>query len=139
MEQFKNTIAQLEVGSFTKKNILTASEDNSLKHVHDRMQHLSLSHIPVCCKEGNPVGIIAERDIRAFYLSADFGRLLAKQIMQTKFLIFPATASLFSVARALLESHSSAAIIVSDIHPSLEIFTVADGLKALDQIFQVIS
>ena len=129
MMDFKN----IPVDEYSSPCSVTTTEDADSLEIYKIMEESGVRHIPVV-KDGKPVGIISDRDLRLVVLLHADTAFPAKEFMVRDPFCVQKGSSIDEVAFEMSSRKIGSALVV-DEHGELDsIFTSTDGLNALIEV-----
>lgn len=125
----------IPVEEFTTPNPLVAEEDASIEKLMDMMSQNGVRHLPIV-RNGKPVGIISDRDLRVALglTTQQRNQFTAKDIMATDPVGVYCHERLDAVAFKMAQEKIGSVIVLDEKEELMGIFTVTDALNALIEI-----
>lgn len=125
----------IKVEEFTTVNPITVSQEDSLDKVKTIMMEKDIRHLPVI-DNGQPVGIISNRDVNLTHRFDLNFKLKAKDIMTADPYTVSFEANLDDVAFEMSRNKYGSAIVMDNNDEVYGIFTSTDALNALIEVLR---
>ena len=126
---------RLAVEEYTTPSPIVVETDSSLAQVAELMEEYGIRHVPVI-KNGKPVGVISDRDLKVVANFEDMKRFTAEDIMSTDPYMVSSDTSLEEVVLQMSQNKMGSALVVYPEDLSLGIFTSTDALNALVELLR---
>lgn len=131
----KDSVLKITVEEYTSVNPFTVNVTDSLDKVKSLMIEKKIRHLPVL-ENGQPVGMISQRDVNLTNRLDLNLRLQAKDIMTADPYMVTFTATLDDVAFEMSKNKIGSAIVMDENEEVYGIFTSTDALNALIEIMR---
>lgn len=125
----------IKVEEFTTVNPIIVSQEDSLDKVKTIMMEKDIRHLPVI-DNGQPVGIISNRDVNLTHRFDLNFKLKAKDIMTADPYTVSFEANLDDVAFEMSRNKYGSAIVMDNNDEVYGIFTSTDALNALIEVLR---
>jgi acetoin utilization protein AcuB len=126
---------QLPVEEFTSENPVTANETTTIREARDLMKEANCRHLPVV-KDGKPVGLISDRDLRLFLSHKDALDLDVSFVMADIPFIVNKREPMEKVALEMSRKKIGSAIVTDADDKVFGIFTSTDALNAVVELIR---
>lgn len=131
----KRNILKIPVDEFTSPSPITVTSDTSAAEVIRVLQENSIRHVPVL-KDGVPVGIISERDLRVLGTFKELSLVTAAEIVVNEpYSVSPDT-PLDQVVFEMSSRKIGSALVQDEKGQVVGIFTNTDALNALVELLR---
>ena len=125
-----NPLENYHVKDYLTDKIIIVEPETSVTDVYQKMQRERVRHIPVV-SNGEPVGIISDRDVKFVSYSSGVVEMTAKDIMTPEPYVVTVNNSLKDVVKAMAKKKYGSAIIADANNKISGIFTSTDALTIL--------
>jgi acetoin utilization protein AcuB len=121
------------IDEYTSPIAATANVNDSIEDIKKLMKETGFRHIPVI-RDGNPIGIISDRDVSLVTSLESFSHLKAMHIMKPDPYCVRLGTSIDAVAFEMSQKKIGSALVLDENGKLDGIFTSIDGLNALIEI-----
>ena len=126
----------ITVEEFSTPSPVTVRADRKIVEIAEIMEYFDFRHVPVVGGDGQPIGILSDRDIKVVADFEQMHSLVAADLMSPEPYIVAADTALEKVSLMMSKHKFGSAIIIYPEDDSLGIFTSTDALNALIELLR---